>query len=57
MKAVGRVAPPIHMMVGKSTVMASANLRVSVARASISDVAKILKTRVCDGSFYEEPEG
>jgi hypothetical protein len=47
----------MHMRVGDSTVKGSENLRVIVARASISDVAKILKTRVCDGSFYEEPEG
>ncbi len=36
--------------------MASANLRMSVARASISHATRVLKTRVRDYSFYEEPE-
>jgi DNA topoisomerase I len=39
------------MTVGESTVMAWADLRVNIARTSISDAAKILKTRVRDYFF------
>jgi hypothetical protein len=41
------------MTVGESTVVASADLRVNIERTSISDAAKILKTRVRDYLFYE----
>jgi hypothetical protein len=55
-KSVGRVAPPmgIPMTVRESTVVASADLRVNIERTSISDAAKILKTRVRDYLFHKD---